>query len=127
MPHLSSKKVRKDIFLRMNERFINSVARIKNSQESKRFLNEILTPSEKIMLSKRLALLFMLESGYSFTAIRKNLKLSQSTIVRFWKMFKRDRFPFIKFRVQEEKKRKEFWGKFERIVNAGLPPRGRGR
>lgn len=127
MVRISAKKVRKDIYLKINEQFADFIGRMKTGKESRRFLQEFLTPAERIMFSKRLALICMLEHGYSFTAIRKSLKVSESTVVRLWKIFRQGKLPLLKSKIREEKARKEFWEKLEKVINAGLPPRGRGR
>jgi len=83
MPHVSQKRVKKDVFKRMSNEFINSVAFLKTRPEIKGFLNELLTPTERIMLAKRLVIILMLQKGYPFNIIERTLKLSPSTVARF--------------------------------------------
>ena len=61
MPHVSRKRVKKDIFKRMSNEFIENIASLKNSSEIRGFLNELLTPTERIMLAKRMAAILILE------------------------------------------------------------------
>lgn len=127
MVRISEKRVKKEIFVRILDQLFDYVVGVKTKSESKRFLNEFFTPSEKIMLAKRLALIVMLKRGYSFTAIRKTLKMSESTIAKFWRLLRQSKFSFIQEKELAKKKKKEFWETLEKILNAGLPPRGRGR
>ena len=46
-------------------------------------IESLLTPTETLMLAKRLALIVMLERGYSSYQIHKSLNMSISTIFRF--------------------------------------------
>ncbi|OGG30506.1 hypothetical protein A3A63_03930 [Candidatus Gottesmanbacteria bacterium RIFCSPLOWO2_01_FULL_46_9] len=50
------------------------------------FLDDLLSPTEKIMLGKRLAIAFLLEKGYDQRAIHTILKVSTSTVnsVNYW-------------------------------------------
>ena len=126
MSRVSPQSVKKEIFLKMMDEFINHIINVKTGFESKQFLNKFLTSSEKIMLAKRLALILMLKRGYSFSTIKRNLKISDSTIARFWKLFKRHKFDFIRAGNLKGKKAQSFWETLEKIINAGMPPRGRG-
>jgi len=90
------------------------------------FLEELFTKTERIMLAKRLAVMFMLESGYSFAAIERLLKVSPTTIAKIW-------------REQKEGKYSKLIARCRRAARAGdrdpvawlfgisLPPQGRGR
>ena len=44
------------------------------------FLEDLLTPTEKQMLGKRLAIAFLLEKGYDHRTIHKILKVSTTTV-----------------------------------------------
>ena len=127
MPHLSSKRVKKDIFKRMTNEFINAVAELKTKEEIKGFLRELLTPTERVMLAKRLAIILMLKKGYSFKAVEKTLKISSSTSLRFWRSLKTKPFVFLLKDMKKREARKKFWEELERLSRFGLPPRGRGR
>ena len=70
------------------------------------------------MLAKRLAMILMLERGYSFSIIQKILKVTPQTIVRLWKITKQSSHKHII---------SGFWQELEEIVFFGMPPRGRQR
>ena len=127
MGRVSEKKVKKEFFLKITDQLFDYIVVVRTKSESKQFLNQFLTPSEKIMFAKRLALVVMLKRGYSFTAIRETLKMSESTITKFWKLLRQNKFSFISEVKLKKKKNKEFWAGLEKIIRAGLPPHGRGR
>ncbi len=54
------------------------------------FLDDLLTPTEKVMLAKRLAIAFLLEKGYDQRAIHTILKVSTTTVtsVNYWLLHK---------------------------------------
>src|SRR3989344_7744615 len=104
MPHISQKRVKRHVFKRMSDEFVKTISSLKSSSEIRGFLNELLTPTERMMLAKRLAMILMLKKGYSFLIIRRTLKLSPSTVARFWKMTKMKSFQFV---LKETKKTEE--------------------
>ncbi|HBT81612.1 TPA: hypothetical protein DEB04_02750 [Candidatus Giovannonibacteria bacterium] len=127
MPHVSRKRVKKDIFKRMSNEFIENIASLKNSSEIRGFLNELLTPTERIMLAKRMAAILMLKKGIPFRIVIRTLKLSPSTVSRFWKLTKIKDFQFVSKLSRKKQERKKFWDELEILLRAGMPPRGRGR
>lgn len=77
---LSKQEVEPQIDYQIRVVLYQVVADIKNSQEAKVFLNDILTESELIALAKRLAIGLQLAEGKSYDAIRRQLKVSSATI-----------------------------------------------
>lgn len=63
--------------------FINSIKNTKTSDEVVDFLNDLLSPTEKIMLAKRVSIAFLLfEDKYTYEDISKVLKVSRGTIAK---------------------------------------------
>ena len=56
------------------------VADLHKSYEVDEFLKSFLTPTEQVVLAKRLAIARMLEAGYSYEEIRAELQVSSATI-----------------------------------------------
>lgn len=83
------------------------------------------------MLSKRLALIFMLQNHYPFSVIERTLKMSPSTVVRFWKQLQENNFYVVASHIKKTKTpqagRKSFWDDLEKMLLIGMPPRGRRR
>lgn len=65
----------------MFEIFEKSILGLKKNVDIKNFINDLLTPAEKNMLAKRLAISILRAKGYDYRTISKLLKVSSSTIL----------------------------------------------
>jgi len=110
MPQVSKHKVTKDIEKRMYEVFWNSIAGLKKSKEVEEFFSELLTPTEKIMLAKRLSIAILLLKGYEYRSISGLLKVSYATISRVsgWLRYSGEGYR----KVVEKMLRREAWKEF---------------
>src|SRR3989344_2069503 len=61
--------------------FIKSIADLDNQLDIKNFLDDLLSPAEKIMLIKRLAIAVLLTKGKTYEYIDHTLKVSRATIM----------------------------------------------
>lgn len=80
MAQVSRYPLPKKIYERIFEILFQSVAKIKNKKEAEEFFNDFLTPTERIMLAKRLAIAVLLSRNYDYRSIRKVLNVSPPTI-----------------------------------------------
>ncbi len=70
------------------EVFINSFKNIKSSEAVISFLSDILSPTERIMLAKRISIAFLLLEGkYTYEDISKILKVTTGTIAKVHSVF----------------------------------------
>ncbi|MEK7139914.1 MAG: hypothetical protein AAB805_01170 [Patescibacteria group bacterium] len=110
MPHISahsvSEKTKKDLDL-----YILAFLEQTGSRVRKNVFHELLTKTERIMLSKRLAILLFIIRGIPTHMIAKTLKMSPSTIARFETLV--DRGAFTHTRKWLSQKRVE-----DKILNA---------
>lgn len=68
--------------------FIESVKNTKTSGEVVDFLNDLLSPVEKIMMAKRVAVAFLLlEDKYTYEEIARTVKVSRGTIAKIHAVF----------------------------------------
>jgi uncharacterized protein YerC len=121
MPHLSQKKLKKDAFKRISRQFTKTIAELETKTETNKFLNEILTDTERTMLAKRLALLMMLKKEIPYSVIEGTLKVTPQTIARYWKKTKQHGFEVITAKLDKDKAREEFWNSVERFLLIGRP------
>jgi uncharacterized protein YerC len=70
------------------ERFFQVVGDLRNEEESKTFLLDFLTDSERITFAKRLAIGLELQSGKSYEDVRKMYGVSSATISTVASMMK---------------------------------------
>ncbi|MCA9360352.1 helix-turn-helix domain-containing protein [Candidatus Kaiserbacteria bacterium] len=99
-----------------------------NTTSSAHFFSELLGPEERIMLTKRLAAVAMYAESNTPYRVWQLLQVSPSTADRIYQDFNRGRYEHLVSLMKKHKKDyEEFWRVLEIILNAGLPPRGRGR
>ena len=123
MPHVSKKKLKRKVFIKIGTQLADIINKANSSKEINWFLNELLTSTERIMLSKRLALMFMLKKGYPFRAIQKVLKVTPQTVLRFWHKTKKPSYRAFVKKISEDKTGKNFWEELEDILLLGMPSR----
>ena len=125
MPHVSKNKVKRKIFLAMSERLLEAVVKAASRQRGQSLIAELLTPTERVMLAKRLAMIVMIRRGYSFYRIAKTLKVSFSTVARFYARVQSGQYAYLA-NLLETKAHPS--SSLERLLRFGLPPRvGKGR
>ncbi len=133
MPHVSRGRVKQDSLEKIRAGFFRLVTTAHGQKNPERFLRELLTPTETIMMAKRLAALVMFCRGYSGYKVKTALKLSPSTAARLRARLDDGAFPCLemKFRGYHQRragKSENFLDALERFVLMGMPPRcGRGR
>ncbi|KKQ02351.1 MAG: hypothetical protein US12_C0032G0004 [Parcubacteria group bacterium GW2011_GWA2_36_24] len=124
MPHISSKKLKKEHLQKLYNEF--SVALEKSAKKSwiKFFLNDFLTRTEKIMLAKRFAVIYLLSKDVPISYIAESLCMSPATISRMSVKHDNGKYSSLLKTIKNE----NIWRIFEKILRAGLPPiAGRGR
>jgi Trp operon repressor len=82
MTQISRHLVSKDIQKRMYDVFLDTLAGIKIKSDVSDFINDFFTPTERIMLPKRLTIALLLIKGYDQRTIIQYLKVSFATITR---------------------------------------------
>ncbi|OGF81572.1 hypothetical protein A2924_02385 [Candidatus Giovannonibacteria bacterium RIFCSPLOWO2_01_FULL_44_16] len=125
MPHVSRRKLKKKVFKKISSELSDFITKASSSQEIGWIFRELLTPTEKIMFSKRLALFLMLERRYSFASIGRTLKITPQTVVRFWKKTKEPGYAPLVKRVEKNKKGIGFLKDLEEMLLIGMPARGK--
>ena len=82
MPHVSSKPLHAKEFARLDDQLIAAFANTR-AEARKKIYDELFTKTERIMLAKRLEILFLISKGVSTYKISKALHVSPSTVARF--------------------------------------------
>ena len=70
MPQVSKRVLDKNVAKKMHEIFLEALLGLKNESEAYQFVYDLLTPTERVMLSKRLVIVLMLIKGYKREEIR---------------------------------------------------------
>jgi Trp operon repressor len=83
MPHVSKQKLKVETANEIYAALLEVISSTPESKKRKQLLNELLTGTEKIMLAKRLAVIFLLAKKVPPYRIWNKLKISPSTVARF--------------------------------------------
>lgn len=82
MTQVSKYPLRKEIEKRMFEVFLDSIAMVKTRDKVEKLVTDLLSPTEKTMLAKRLSIALLLYKKYDQRSIVRVLKVSLSTVSR---------------------------------------------
>ncbi len=82
MTQISKYPITDNVYQRILDIFFKSLVEIQTGDEAKQFIKDFLSPTEQIMLSKRLAIAFLLEKKYEFRQISRILRVSLSTVAK---------------------------------------------
>lgn len=118
MAQVSRLPLPKALALQMQQLFYNSLAELTTEEDVADFLNDLLTPTEKIMLQKRLAIAFLLQKGYDQRTIHRIMKVSVTTVnsVNFWLKNQGKGYRNIMERMRKEQRFATYLEKFDSLL-----------
>lgn len=106
------------------EIFLKTITNLKTQDEVDIFLKDLLSPTEKIMLIKRLAIAILLYKGYTYNQIDNTLKVSRNTIMNVSNFLRHSQsggYRKIVERVLVDQKKEELFDKIEELLLAVSP------
>lgn len=80
MPQVSKYPVSKDIYEQIFDIFLGTLARLQTKKQVSGFMVDFLTPTETVMLAKRLAIGVLLAKKYDYREISRILRVSTATV-----------------------------------------------
>src|SRR3989344_1239369 len=118
MTQVSKYPLRKDVEQRMLEVFRSAISQLKSSEEIEDFLEDFLSPVEKIMLAKRLPIAVLLGKGYAYETIRGILRVTPPTIasVSIRLKYAGKGYKRIVEKIAQDGRSREFWDKIGDII-----------
>lgn len=81
MSKISRRIFDKELENKIFEVFLKTIADIKTPGEARNFIEDLLSPAERIMITKRLAIAVLLTKGKTYEYIDHTLKVSRATIM----------------------------------------------
>lgn len=127
MPHVSAEKLDVKVYGKLFKQLAVLITAA-TAHTSHQILNELLTDTERIMLSKRLAAVVMFSEGYSQYIVEKTLKISPSTAARLHHAYEHGAYAVVvKLLKQESKSREQLWQTVEVLLRLGMPSMGKDR
>ena len=127
MTKVSKYIVAKEVKERMFDVFWQTIADLKNPSSVQGFFQELLTPTEQLMLAKRLAIAILILKKYSYTEIIDILKVSPVTIgsIARWLNTEGQAFQVAIDKILKKERQEDFWDNLEQFLSEIIPP-GRG-
>ena len=123
MPQVSKYPLSNNTERRLYQLFWETISELKESSKAEEFFNDLLSPTEKIMLSKRLAVVIMLQKGYGYSTIRSTLKVSPGTIgsVSAWLKYSGIGYRKVFNKLLKKEKFKEIISSLESAIDLITP------
>lgn len=118
MSKVSRRVLNKELESHIFELFLKTIADLREPSDVQNFLTDLLSPSEKIMLVKRLAIAILLTKGYTYDAIDETLKVSRPTIMNVSYFLKHGENGYQKVveKIIKSQKREEILDKIEEVL-----------
>jgi len=127
MAQVSRYPLKKEVEEKIFEILLKTIADLKKPEEVNEFLEDFLSPVEKIMLAKRLAIAILLAKGYDYRGIREVLKVTPGTVAEVnlklkygGKGYKRVVEKFLR-----EEKIEKLFEKIDEALSQTFPPKGK--
>ena len=127
MPHISKEKLDEGIYESLFSQMIFIQTGL-SKKDTLGFVGDLLTDTEKIMMTKRCAAVLMFSRGCSSYEVWKTLKISQSTAANIKIAYEVGKYDQIAHIFKTKKKdRKEFMKTLNKALRLGMPSMGKER
>lgn len=83
MVHVSRRKVPDKVLLRIYRLFFEVINRLHSQDYFSKLIDEIFSPKEKVMIAKRIGIVYLLTKGTDQTTIADVLKVSTNTVAKY--------------------------------------------
>ena len=118
MTQVSRRKIPRDIETRMYETLWETFSGLKSSGDIRLFLDDLLSPPEKIMIAKRLAIATLLSKRYEYQVITDLLKVSTATISKVsLALNHKEGYRVAINKVARSEASREFWQGIENLIH----------
>ena len=104
--------------------FIRAASKLSSPSLTQSFLQDLLTPTEQIMLAKRLCIAYLLRKNYPQRKIADTLKLSTTTITRVSTILKSegDGYQKVLDLMLMDDKINNFFNQLDTLIGKLIPP-----
>lgn len=115
MAQISKRALEKNIEEAISDLFLKSISELQDRTETAFLMQDLLTSTEKNIISKRLSVAFMLHKGYGQRTISQVLKVSTPTVWRMNEKLKKkgSGVKMLFNRLENDSKWGEFLGRLE--------------
>ena len=125
MSRISRRYLDKELENKIFEVFLKTIVDIRTPTEAKNFIEDLLSPTEKIMLIKRLAIAVLLTKGKTYEYIDHTLKVSRATImtVSLWLKHGKGGYRKVVENILKTQRKEALLGNIEEILIRLSPPK----
>jgi len=118
MAQVSKKPLRKEVYQQIFELLLKVFTESHSREKASLLLDDLLSPTEKIVLAKRLAIALLLTKGYCYEEIKEVLKVSMATIaaVNLNVKYRGKGYRYFAGRILKEQKIRKIWREIEDLV-----------
>lgn len=112
---ISQRKIDQEIETLMFGLLLDTFALFNSTKKVDRFLGDILTDTERVVIAKRLAIALMIMKNYGYNQICSTLKVSPPTVakVKTWLQYKGNGFRQVLKEMGEHEDLEGFWKRLE--------------
>jgi uncharacterized protein YerC len=106
--------------------FLTTITSLSNPASVNSFIEDLLSPTEQIMLGKRLAIAYMIQKGYTQRKIVDTLKVSIATVGKISLSMKKPNngYSMVISHMLKIHKVSDFFDKIEEKLDGLMPPKG---
>lgn len=116
MPLVSKRKIPQDIEEKMYETLWEAISQLRSRGEIQKFLNDLLSPVERQMIAKRIAIAALLMKGYGYEAIQDILKVSDATVAKVSMALNNNQgYKIAINKIARSEATREFWQEVENL------------
>lgn len=120
MAQVSKYPIHKNVEKQMFEIFKKAISNLNRAEDIEEFLNDFLSPVEKIMLAKRLSIAVLLAKGHTYPRISEILRVTPATIAGVSLNLKYAGRGYKKMveKILQNEKIDSFWKKIEGVLSS---------
>lgn len=123
MVRVSYFRIKEDDYEKIFSIFYKVIGQTSSKEEFSKILFDLLTPAERIMIVKRIAIIYLLMKDIHYETICEVLKVSNGTVSKYKILMENSQgiVPVLKSMVKQEKIWLFFEDVFNQIFHPGLP------
>jgi uncharacterized protein YerC len=126
MTQVSRRYLPPQVSAQIFDMFLSTLSSLPSPATTASFIEDLLSPTEQIMLGKRLSIAYMLKKGYSQREIQNILKVSLTTVSKISLTMQKPNngYEIVIDRMLKVQKISDFFLKLDEKLDHVLPPRG---
>lgn len=123
MVQISRRKLNDGMLEKLFSLFFEMVGKRENRNNFQDVIDDIISPTEKIMIAKRIAIMYLVSKGVDHRSIANFLKVSTATVAKFALIARKSKgvIPTCNKMLKKEKVQDVLLGIFNEVYGPGVP------